>query len=76
LQKRICWYGKTMGHIKPLKEAIRLSRGTDEIWVALSEALSDEAPGRTLSDNNLGKMAGSEKTVGEESLLERVWVEA
>ena len=31
LRQRISWYGKTMGHIKPLKEAIRTSQSTDEI---------------------------------------------
>jgi hypothetical protein len=31
LQQRISWYGKTMGHIKPLKEAIRLAASTGEM---------------------------------------------
>jgi len=37
LSKRISWYGKTMGHIKPLKEAIRLARSVAEIDQALHE---------------------------------------
>ncbi|MEM7227340.1 MAG: tRNA dihydrouridine synthase DusB [Planctomycetota bacterium] len=31
MNKRISWYGKTMGHIKPLKESIRLARSAAEI---------------------------------------------
>jgi nifR3 family TIM-barrel protein len=35
LGQRMSWYGKTMGHVKPLKEAIRLARSTDEMRAAL-----------------------------------------
>jgi len=28
MRKRISWYGKTMGHIKPLKEAVRIAPTT------------------------------------------------
>ena len=28
LSSRISWYGKTMGHVKPLKEAIRVASTT------------------------------------------------
>lgn len=31
LQQRISWYGKTMGHVKPLKEGIRLARSVEEM---------------------------------------------
>jgi len=31
LNQRISWYGKTMGHIKTLKETIRLARTSEEI---------------------------------------------
>ncbi len=37
LNTRISWYGKTMGHIKPLKEAVRLARTSGEILLALNE---------------------------------------
>lgn len=30
-QSRISWYGKTMGHVKPLKEACRLARSVSEM---------------------------------------------
>ncbi|UCD74999.1 MAG: tRNA dihydrouridine synthase DusB [Phycisphaerales bacterium] len=39
LNSRISWYGKTMGHIKPLKEAVRRAQSTREIRRALLEAL-------------------------------------
>ena len=52
LNRRVSWYGKTMGHIKPLKEAIRLARNTDEIRNALIESidicLAKEDGGRSL----------------------------
>lgn len=44
LNSRISWYGKTMGHIKPLKEAIRTATSAKRIfevldaWVAESTA--------------------------------------
>ncbi|MHC5022344.1 MAG: tRNA dihydrouridine synthase DusB [Planctomycetota bacterium] len=31
LNQRISWYGKTMGHVKPLKEAVRTARTSHEI---------------------------------------------
>jgi tRNA-dihydrouridine synthase B len=37
LNKRISWYGKTMGHVKPLKEAIRLATSAAAIRAALEE---------------------------------------
>jgi hypothetical protein len=37
LSRRISWYGKTMGHIKPLKEAIRVATTTREMFAALDE---------------------------------------
>ncbi len=37
LSKRISWYGKTMGHVKPLKEGIRLARSADEIKAHLAD---------------------------------------
>ncbi|MCP3905310.1 MAG: tRNA dihydrouridine synthase DusB [Planctomycetes bacterium] len=44
LSQRISWYGKTMGHVKPLKEAIRLARSSAEMrdvlesWLERAEA--------------------------------------
>ncbi len=35
LSQRISWYGKTMGHVKPLKEAIRLAQGPAQVEAAL-----------------------------------------
>ncbi|MDY7107976.1 MAG: tRNA-dihydrouridine synthase [Planctomycetota bacterium] len=37
LNRRISWYGRTMGHIKPLKEAVRLARTSEEIRAVLEE---------------------------------------
>lgn len=41
LNKRISWYGKTMGHIKPLKEAIRLATTADAIRDHLLDWMPD-----------------------------------
>jgi len=35
MQSRISWYGKTMGHVKPLKEAFRLAATPEELLVTL-----------------------------------------
>ncbi len=40
LSRRISWYGKTMGHIKPLKEAIRVAKTTDEMFATLDEGIA------------------------------------
>lgn len=37
LNTRISWYGKTMGHVKPLKEAVRLATSSDAIDATLAE---------------------------------------
>jgi nifR3 family TIM-barrel protein len=42
LNQRISWYGKTMGHIKPLKERCRLAKSSWEIRDALREALESQ----------------------------------
>lgn len=39
LSRRISWYGKTMGHIKPLKEAIRVATSTQEMFDALNTGM-------------------------------------
>lgn len=38
LRQHISWYGRSMGHIKPLKEAVRLATNFSEIREALLEA--------------------------------------
>ncbi|MFO0827522.1 MAG: tRNA dihydrouridine synthase DusB [Phycisphaerales bacterium] len=35
LQQRISWYGKTMGHVKPLKEAVRLASSIEDVESAM-----------------------------------------
>jgi nifR3 family TIM-barrel protein len=35
MRKRISWYGKTMGHIKPLKEAVRVAGSTKTMREAI-----------------------------------------
>lgn len=43
MRKRISWYGKTMGHVKPLKEAIRLASSLEEMLTAV-DAYRDSSP--------------------------------
>lgn len=43
MQSRISWYGKSMGHIKPLKEAIRQAGSSQEMHAILHEALASVA---------------------------------
>jgi hypothetical protein len=37
MRSRISWYGKTMGHVKALKEAVRTATSVREIRTALQE---------------------------------------
>jgi len=37
MRKRISWYGKTMGHIKPLKESIRLADSLEQMAAAVND---------------------------------------
>ena len=39
LNRRISWYGKTMGHVKPMKERIRVAKTVPEIREVLLEAI-------------------------------------
>ena len=39
LNRRISWYGKTMGHVKPMKERIRAAKTVPEIREVLLEAI-------------------------------------
>ncbi|MBL9141015.1 MAG: tRNA-dihydrouridine synthase, partial [Phycisphaerae bacterium] len=48
MRSRISWYGKTMGHVKPLKEAVRTAadpadmRVALERWIETADVASDE----------------------------------
>ena len=42
MTNRIALYGRTLGHIKPLKERVRLAKSADEIWEALDSWLTPE----------------------------------
>jgi hypothetical protein len=41
---RISWYGRTMGHIKPLKEAVRTAQSAAHMRAALHEWLTRQEP--------------------------------
>jgi tRNA-dihydrouridine synthase B len=43
MNRRISWYGKTMGHIKPLKEALRQATSTQQMRAALERWIKIEA---------------------------------
>ena len=47
ITNRIALYGRTLGHIKPLKERVRLAKSADEIRDAL-EAWLSSAPSQML----------------------------
>jgi len=65
LRKRISWYGKTMGHVKPLKEAIRTApdheamRAALERWLEVAEA----ACGAELEDSQPSSNASTDGSV-------------
>lgn len=40
LSQRISWYGKSLGHVKPVKETIRLARSVDEVRGVLDAAIT------------------------------------
>ncbi|MDP6541410.1 MAG: hypothetical protein QGF07_01365, partial [Phycisphaerales bacterium] len=42
ITNRIALYGRTLGHIKPLKERVRLAKSADEIREALEAWLTPE----------------------------------
>ncbi len=68
LQKRISWYGRTMGHIKWLKEAIRTSRSAAAMDRHLRDALarfSDFADsGRSVTGRDADRFEHIEATLG------------
>ncbi len=39
MSRRISWYGKTMGHVRPLKDAIRLADSSQRMRTVLLEAM-------------------------------------
>ena len=46
LRQRISWYGKTMGHVKPFKEAVRTAQTSTEMAHAVEQALEHCDRGR------------------------------
>ena len=50
MRKRISWYGKSMLHVKSLKESIRLATDTNAMRAALLERVEAEASGVDLID--------------------------
>jgi len=50
MRKRISWYGKTMGHIKPLKDAVRLAESTQVMRQAIIPWIREdrELPSRAI----------------------------
>ncbi len=53
LRQHISWYGKSMGHIKPLKETIRLATGFEQIKRALLAAeTAFQGAGTSYSDSS------------------------
>ena len=42
MQKRISWYGKTMGHIRPLKEAVRTSDSIEQMRQVIQSWIQDD----------------------------------
>jgi len=56
LNTRISWYGKALGHVKPLKEKIRLARTVDEVRDALHCWQDREAPHDGPDESDLHSM--------------------
>jgi tRNA-dihydrouridine synthase B len=52
MRSRISWYGKTMGHVKGLKEAFRTAPDTDRMRAALDEWLLVATSGYPVPGNN------------------------
>lgn len=53
MNQRVSWYGKTMGHIKPLKESLRLARSSRQMRTTLLNWLEIEQTDRL----GLGQLA-------------------
>jgi len=51
LSQRVSWYGKTMGHVKPLKESLRLATSSEAMRTTLQDWLD-----RLEDSENAGKM--------------------
>jgi nifR3 family TIM-barrel protein len=56
MSRRISWYGKTMGHVKPLKEAVRLASTPAEMRAVVMEWLER-------ADGEVSVGAGDERSV-------------
>jgi nifR3 family TIM-barrel protein len=65
--QRISWYGKTMGHIKPLKEAIRTASSAEVIRSALSDAKREELRGQPSAPRGAFRWQGSPSTCDGEN---------
>lgn len=52
MSRRVSWYGKTMGHIKALKERIRLATSSREIRAALQEWIDRAGSNASNSGSN------------------------
>jgi tRNA-dihydrouridine synthase len=52
MRSRISWYGKTMGHVKGLKEAFRTAPDTDTMRAALDEWRLAAASGYSVIGDN------------------------
>ena len=66
MQQRISWYGKTMGHIKPLKEAVRLAESVSDMLGAI-EAWDARPRRDAAGSQNGGKVvnSGSQEGLGD-----------
>ena len=62
LRSRISRYARSLGHVKPLKEAFRLAEHTDEMLVAINEWLErDRHPVVGISNRNLWRVCRDHK---------------
>ncbi|MDG2020965.1 MAG: tRNA-dihydrouridine synthase [Phycisphaerales bacterium] len=66
MRQRISWYGKSMGHVKPLKEAIRTApdletmRAAVDHWIEWA-ASDEEARTSPMASRGAGPMAGASR---------------
>jgi tRNA-dihydrouridine synthase B len=58
MRKRISWYGKTMGHVKPLKEAVRLAETTDAMREAVIPWMTPERNAVSKAETGLRSTIG------------------
>lgn len=55
MSKRISWYGKTMGHIKPLKESVRLAQTIQEMRAVINESIEHRLAESPLAGTRQGE---------------------